>query len=90
MLYKLSLLTYKISDIIYKISDMLYMSLTIPKVVPQRPFCYLNFIRLNPKSLVMKRMMRMSWQAARHTESKKSLKSGFRTAKIHVILTIQS
>ena len=32
-------------------------------------------------------MMRMSLQAARHTESKISLKSGFRTAKIHVILT---
>ena len=69
------------------------MSLTIPNSVPQRPFCYLNFISvakpqkfgntssvwLNPKSLEMKRMMSMPWQTARHTESKISLKSGFRT-----------
>ena len=56
------------------------MSLTIPNLVPQRPFCYLNFISVaKPQKFEMERMMRMSWQAARHTESKISLKSGFRT-----------
>ena len=56
------------------------MSLTIPNLVPQRHVCYLNFISVaKPQKFGNERMMRMSWQAARHTESKISLKNGSRT-----------
>ena len=50
------------------------MSLTIRNLVPKRPFCYFNFISV-PKPQKSGNET-FDGQAARHTESKISLKSG--------------
>ena len=57
------------------------MSLTIPDLVPQGPFCYLNFISVDkPQKFGNETYDAHVLQAARHTESKLSLKRGFRTS----------
>ena len=71
------------------------MSLTIHNLVPQRPFCYLNFISMaKPQKFVNETYdahVLVFWQAPRHAESKISQKKvDPEPAKIHVILTSQS
>ena len=67
-------------DLIVAFEFVWYMSLTIPNLVPQRPFCYLNFTTVSkPQKIANETYNAHFLASSKNTESKISLKSGFRT-----------